>query len=276
MSNSNFKAQAFLFAAGLGTRLRPYTEQTPKPALPLLGYSLGYYLLPYLKNLNLEKIVVNTFHLANQVQNIYEAVSPILNCPVEFSHEKDFIKGSAGGLKLAENKLNSCLPVLAANADEVLFTKHTLFLSDALAQHQNNKNYGTLIVTHHPEAGRQFGGIWTDSKTSKRIIAIGKSKPHENAYAWHFVGLQFLNLAILKNISLEKEANIFYDCIVHQLTHHNFEVFPVEMDWYETGNIHDYQEAQKHISTQLLHNLTYTNHFQEMSSYPRSQLSDLA
>ena len=52
-----------MFAAGLGTRLRPATNRHAKPVLPLNQIALGYYALPYLDCLEIKNFVVNTFHL---------------------------------------------------------------------------------------------------------------------------------------------------------------------------------------------------------------------
>ncbi len=140
LMNSSNDCQAFIFAAGLGTRLRPITEKHPKPTIPLFGIPLGYYVLPYLDQLLVKKYVVNTFHLPEQIHALYK------NTKKEFlfSDEKDFIKGSAGGLKQAEKIISPDLPIIVANSDEILFTEENNFLAQALKQHIEKKIIGDI------------------------------------------------------------------------------------------------------------------------------------
>ncbi len=258
----------FLFAAGLGTRLRPHTNQHPKPALPLLSFPLGYYPLPYLQNLKINKFIVNTFHLAPQIHELYKktTLKPV------FSDETGFIKGSAGGLKQAENLL-SANPILAINADEVLFTENTNFLKDALDFHQSGHHIATLIVKEHPGVGQEFGGIWCASDTVKDI---GKKSPPPGLKGWHFIGFQFLSSEILKTLPEGKEANIFYDYLINHLDSERVKIFPIKGDWYETGNIEDYKRAKSTITQKLQSDKIYQTFFDRMQSLPKSNLPELA
>lgn len=269
------KCNMLLFAAGLGTRLRPHTYQHPKPALPMLQIPLGYYLIPYIQKLNIENFVVNTFHLPDQIHQIYQK----LNLEIQFSDEKDFIRGSAGGLKYAEHLLNKKKSTLIANSDEILFTENENFLSEALEQHEKNQALATLVVMEHAEAGKKFGGIWTKKDIQsnlERVIHIGKECPEPNAKVWHFVGLQFVSGKILDLISDTSEKNIFYDLLIHHLKTEKIQIFPIKANWYETGNIHDYLTAQKEILEQIKkNNSTYARHYSHLKKLPLSDISDL-
>jgi mannose-1-phosphate guanylyltransferase len=262
------KCNVMMFAAGLGTRLIPFTNTNPKPVLPLLQIPLGYYSLPYLEKIEVDSFVVNTFHLAEQVHQLYASINPA----VQFSNEKDFIKGSGGGLKQAENKLNSHLPILTMNADEIFFTDESDFLKNALNTHCINKNFATLIVTEHPEAGHKFGAIWCENN---KVVHIGKDKPNETAKPWHFIGLQFLSNEILNQIPHNQETNIFYDVLIHHLKSENIRIYSIKCDWYEVGNITDYQIAKSKISKNLKLNPIYQKQFQKLQLLPKSNLSDL-
>lgn len=257
------KCNVMFFAAGLGTRLRPFTEVTPKPCIGLNGIALGYYLIPYLEKINISNFVVNTFHLPEQVKNLYSPISHIFNAPVNFSEEKGYIKGSAGGLKQAENFFDKTNPILVCNSDEVLFTEENDFLKKALEYHHQEKNEATLIVIKHPEAGTKFGGIWADKNGC--VLGIGKEKPKGvETEAWHFIGLQILDQNILNFISGEKEENIFYDVLIHHLDKKNIKIFSIAADWYETGNFRDYKLAEENIFKNELKISYYKNHLEQL------------
>lgn len=257
----------FLFAAGLGTRLRPHTNLHPKPVLPLFSYPLGYYPLPYLQSLKINKFIVNTYHLPHQIHEVYQRteLKPL------FSDETGFIKGSAGGLKQAEI-LFSQLPILAINADEVLFTKNFNFLNEALDQHIKNKNLATLIVKDHHGIGTEFGGIWCADTTVKKI---GKMASPPGLKGWHFIGFQFLSAEMLKTLPVGKEANIFYDYLINHLDSERVKIFPIQGDWYETGNLVDYKKAKTIISEKSKTDPVYKKFFEKMKSFPKSEINDL-
>lgn len=265
------KCNILLFAAGLGTRLRPHTEQHPKPALPLLDVPIGYYGLPYFNHLNVENFVVNSFHLPQQIHQLYSEV----DSKIKFSDEKDFIKGSAGGLKQAEKLLcTNTEDILFANGDEVLFTQEPDFLSRAHHQHQKNNALATLTVVKHSLAGTKFGAIWTDK--NQRVVSIGKEAPNSQSEPWHFIGYQFFTQKIFSLLTEGKESNIFYDVLIHHLNKEKVEIYPIQGDWYETGNLVDYTEAKKHISEKLKTQSHYQAHFESLKKLPRTQIRDLA
>lgn len=269
---NDYKVNVLLFAAGLGTRLRPATLDNPKPVIPLFGIPMGYYLLPYIIELPVDKFVVNTFHLPEKIHDCYDR----LRHGIKFSDEKDFIKGSGGGLKQAEAILGNQNPILAGNADEVFFTSDSQFLKKALDKHQSGNALATLIVMNHPEAGKKFGGIWTESHGSDKVISIGKEAPTPNARPWHFIGLQILSPEVFSMIESGKELNIFYDVLINKLPSHKVQIYPVEMDWYELGNLTDYQHAKNEITAQKDLNPIYKKHFTKLNALPQSKLSDLA
>ena len=274
--NSSNDCQAFIFAAGLGTRLRPITEKYPKPTIPLFGIPLGYYILPYLDQLLIKKYIANTFHLPEQIHELYKSTKN----EFLFSDEKDFIKGSAGGLKQAEKMISPDLPIIVANSDEILFTEENDFLVKALKQHVEKKSLATLIVIQHPEAGHKFGGIWCDQnkfnrKFDRKVKHIGKSSEKTSGLqAWHYIGLQILSPEALQLIESNKELNIFYDVLIHQLDRKDVSIYPIKADWYETGNHADYQIAKSEILKNM-NKPIYKNHFDLLKKYPQSRLSDL-
>ncbi len=269
--NSSNQAQTFIFAAGLGTRLRPITEKHPKPTIPLFGIPMGYYILPYLEQVQITKYIANTFHLPDQIHHLYR------NTKKEFffSDEKNFIKGSAGGLKQAENMILPNIPIIVANSDEIFFTKEVNFLDKALKQHTDKKSLATLIVIEHPEAGQKFGGIWCNkTKDPAKVSHIGKDPTKKNLKPWHYIGLQILSPEVLKLIDPNKELNIFYDVLIHQLDQKDVSIYSITADWYETGNYTDYQLAKTEISKKA-DLAIYKNHFDLLKKYPKSDLSDL-
>jgi MurNAc alpha-1-phosphate uridylyltransferase len=102
-----------LFAAGLGTRLRPLTEQTPKPLVMLRGKALIDYSLERLCAAGCERIVVNTHHHADQLEAHLRAHPAFARLAI--SHEPELLE-TGGGIVKALPLLGSA-PFLSINSD---------------------------------------------------------------------------------------------------------------------------------------------------------------
>lgn len=229
-----------ILAAGLGTRLRPLTNIYPKPCIPFLNVPMGYYAFRYLNQLRINSLAVNSFHLPHQVEDLYKK-NPYWRAHTHFSHDGDFILGSAGGLKKAATCFSRPDTTLMINSDEIFFCPEPDFLLRAQQQHEKNNNLATLLVMAHPEAGKKFGAIWCDQAQKPRHI--GKSSPDHSLKPWHYVGYIFLNPEILELIPTHRESNILYDVLIHHL--HRVETVAIDCRWYETGNGTDYLLATK-------------------------------
>lgn len=112
-----------IFAAGLGTRLKPLTDSMPKALVPIDGKPLLGWLLEKLENavcgserkddgLN---VVVNIHHFGEQIIDFVEKSR--WNTDVRFSDERDMLLETGGGLKKALPLFESSDPVLVHNVD---------------------------------------------------------------------------------------------------------------------------------------------------------------
>jgi len=239
--------KAMLLAAGEGTRFRPHTSKVPKPALPLLNVPLGFYSFDFLKNAGVTSLVVNTYHLPEQIKSIYTTQSFF---PVTITEEKDHILGSGGGLGYAKAHFDGEEDFFHLNADEVIITRNEKLFDDLKKVHLKEKPICTLMVTNHPEVGTKFGGVWVDVKG--QVIGFGKVRPTEAVHGFHYLGVQILNRKIFDFIPDGVESNILYDAVMGAINQgHRVQVHNVECGWAETGNLHDYMEATKNILRNL-------------------------
>lgn len=108
--------KAFLLAAGLGTRLRPITDTTPKCLVEVGGRPLLDIWLDALAKAGIQEVLVNTHHLAGLVAaNVAERMSPPV---VRLSHEPVLL-GSAGTLLANRDFVADEEMFLAVNADNL-------------------------------------------------------------------------------------------------------------------------------------------------------------
>src|SRR5687767_438946 len=104
-----------LFAAGLGTRLMPLTETTPKPLVRVGGQALLDHALARFHEARVERVVVNTHHLAAQIDAHLAARS--WGFELKTSHENVLLE-TGGGIARALPMLGGA-PFVSANADAI-------------------------------------------------------------------------------------------------------------------------------------------------------------
>ncbi len=97
--------QAFVLAAGLGTRLRPLTEELPKPLIPIFQKPLLTFALDHLIGVGVNRFVINTHRHPELFQNFFPT-REYAGFPVTLVHEPDLLE-TGGGIKNAENHLSS-------------------------------------------------------------------------------------------------------------------------------------------------------------------------
>jgi NDP-sugar pyrophosphorylase family protein len=120
---------AFILGAGLGTRLRPLTDNTPKPLLEIGGRPIISYAMEHLRAVGVKRFIVNTHHCAEKYteafpQNNYQGI------PIIFRHEPVLLD-TAGGIKNIEDLIATDERIIVYNGDiitnmpiELLIRKH--------------------------------------------------------------------------------------------------------------------------------------------------------
>jgi len=106
---------AFILGAGLGTRLRPYTEKTPKPLLPVRGKPLIHRALDHCIAAGIERFIINTHHCPEEYEKTFPD-SEYKGHPIDFRFEPVLLE-TAGGLKNVADLLPKKEPVLIYNGD---------------------------------------------------------------------------------------------------------------------------------------------------------------
>jgi N-acetyl-alpha-D-muramate 1-phosphate uridylyltransferase len=104
-----------VLAAGLGTRMRPFTGQIPKPLVRVGGKALLDYSLDRLAEQRVERAVVNVHHMADQIErHLASRTSP----PIAISDERSELLGTAGGVIKALPQLGDD-PFYHVNSDTI-------------------------------------------------------------------------------------------------------------------------------------------------------------
>ena len=135
--------QAMIFAAGLGTRLKPLTDTMPKALVRVGGQPLIWHVIQKLKLSGYERIVVNVHHFADQIVDYLNA-----NChfglDIRISDETSQLLETGGGIKKALPLFDPSEPILIHNVDILSNLDLTALPADApllVVSQRNTKRY---------------------------------------------------------------------------------------------------------------------------------------
>ncbi|MCX8020839.1 MAG: sugar phosphate nucleotidyltransferase [Chitinophagaceae bacterium] len=129
--------KAMIFAAGLGTRFKPWTDKHPKALAPVNGKSLLQRNIEYLQQFGIADVVVNVHHFASQIMDAVRENNG-WGSRVSFSDETDQLLDTGGGLLKARSFFTPGEPFITCNADILT----NLNLNRLVRFHQNK---GALI-----------------------------------------------------------------------------------------------------------------------------------
>jgi NDP-sugar pyrophosphorylase family protein len=108
--------QAMIFAAGLGTRLKPLTDTMPKALVRVGGQPLLWHVIQKLKAAGYELLVVNVHHFAEQIVDYLKA-NDNFGLDIRISDETNGLLETGGGIKKALPLFDSSEPILIHNVD---------------------------------------------------------------------------------------------------------------------------------------------------------------
>lgn len=162
--------QAFILGAGLGLRLRPLTEDLPKPLVPIFQKPLITFALDHLAALGVKSFVVNTHHLPAAFESLF-ADGLYRKRPVRLVHEPLLLE-TGGGIKNAQPWLRTN-PFIAYSGDVLT----DLALEPLVEAHFRGGNDVTLALR---ETGLASNVAFRHS--DGRVIDIGNRYGHPGNY----------------------------------------------------------------------------------------------
>jgi MurNAc alpha-1-phosphate uridylyltransferase len=214
--------KAMILAAGLGTRLKPFTDKHPKALAMVNGKSLLQRNIEYLQKIGITEVLVNVHHFADQ---IIDAVSTNhgWGSTVTISDETDAVLETGGGLKKAAWYFGNETSFLLINADILT----NLDLDALVAQHTNTGALATLAVSDRnssryflfDEAGKLCG--WKNQNTGEYKPVHLNETNTEHLQAKAFSGIQVIDTKLLPLMQHEGKfsmVDVYLDlCATHTI-----------------------------------------------------------
>ena len=148
--------RAMIFAAGLGTRLKPLTDTLPKALVPLAGKTLLQWQIERLKAAGITDIVVNVHHFPDMIIN-YLRENDNFGCRIAVSDERDMLLETGGGLRKAKSLLTSSPNSLIASSPILVCNVDIL----------SNIDIPTLLRAYNPD---EMGVVVVSSRDTQRYL----------------------------------------------------------------------------------------------------------
>ena len=225
---------AFILGAGLGTRLRPLTEKTPKPLLPIGCRPMITYAMEHLRSIGVQRFIVNTHHCADK----YNEVFPDGNwqgIPIAFRHEP-ILLDTAGGIKNIEDLIAGDERIIVYNGD--IITNMPIEL--LIRKHFELKTTVTLLL-------RSTGQLLNVNVDKEGFVCdMRHVLKNEGVKSCLFAGIYIVEKSFLKRLTAGKIESIVLP-LVEMIKENPHSVGAVVIDdgcWFDVGTIEEYNKLE--------------------------------
>ena len=228
--------KAMVLAAGYGTRLKPLTDRTPKPLVPVAGKPMIEYALDRLRAYGIEEVIINISHLKDQLAAYIETC---VGLTIRVSEEVEPLE-TGGGLKKALPLLGE-EPFFTINSDIIWLDAQEAAL-DRLARHWDDTKTDLLLLAQ-PRA---------------KAVGYDKGEDHlfvrrDNTLEWDdreapyiMAGVGIIHPRLLANAPEGRfSVKVLWRQAISQgrlfcLPHHG--------RWFQTGTVEDIRKAETHLT----------------------------
>ncbi len=219
-----------IMAGGKGERLRPFTENCPKPMVPVAGKPMMEHIIERAKNNGFRNFLLATHYLGHMIEDYFKDGSS-WGIQIEYIREETPI-GTAGALGLIKEHFDA--PILVTNGDVLTDINY----SDVLKFHLRHGAVGTMVVRsyewQHPYGVVKMDGLEISGFEEKPIY-----RSQVNA------GIYVLSPEVNEHI----KPNEYLDMptLFLRLKNDNKRIiaFPMHEPWMDVGRVSDLEEVNK-------------------------------
>lgn len=225
-----------ILAGGKGTRLRPITEEIPKPLIPVHGKPVIQHTIELFKRHGIKKVLLSVGYMADKIKNYFGDGSQL---GIEIVYvEESKPQGTAGPLRLAKRYLTDSF--VMCNADEL----KDIDLEEMFIMHKGNNALATIALTTIEDTSAY--GV-AKLHGSRILEFIEKPKKGDAPSNLINSGLYILEPAILAYIPEGKEpVSVEREVFPKVAADNKLFGFPFSGQWFDTGTMERYEKALKH------------------------------
>lgn len=222
----------FILAGGMGTRLKPLTDNIPKPMLNVGSKPILEHIIESFKEFGYYKFIISLNYMGQIIEDYFGDGSKF-DVSITYVKEKNKL-GTAGSIKLAKDILNK--PFIVINGD--ILTK--MDFDDFLNCHIENKFDITVGVRNY-EIKVPYGIMITEDKLIKSL----QEKPTYSFYINS--GVYVVNPELINYIPSDEQYNMT-DLINNVIDNENKPgTYPITEYWADIGQLDDYRKANEDI-----------------------------
>ena len=236
--------KAMIFAAGLGTRLRPFTNDRPKALVEVGGTPLLEITIYKLINSGVKELIINTHHFAEKIEKFLKSKNNF-GIRIELSHEVETPLETGGGLKKAAWFFDDGKPFFVCNADIL----SSIDLKKMYQYHTENEVLATYAIQQrdtsrymlHDTQLRLCG--WMNTKT--KTVKVSRTVPEMQMYS--FSGYHIINPKIFETAPAETYFSMIDWYLSIANNHKILGYFHPDDIWCDIGKPETLLEAEKII-----------------------------
>lgn len=217
--------KALIFAAGKGTRLKPFTDHHPKALAKVNDVPLLERNIKYLQSFGINDFVINVHHFGNQIVDFLK-LNNNFNAKIEISDEYEELLETGGGLVFARRFLDHGEDFIIMNAD--ILTE--ININDLVEYHKKMKDFATLAVSDRESSRKLLFNDdfvlrgWLNVQTGEQRLA----EFNKGFKAFAFSGVHCINPSIFNKIKRKGKFSVMEEYLdlmqteqIHGFLHQN-------------------------------------------------------
>jgi len=230
ISEETLGLSAVIMAGGFGTRLRPLTQNTPKPMLPIGGRPLLEHTIEHLRNAGIRHVNVATHFQAETIKDHF-GNGDAFGMDIQYVTENEPL-GTAGSLRLLKPPDT---PMLVVNGDVMTRVNYR-----AMLDYHTKHNAGMTIGVKKYDVEVPYGVISCDGE---RVVGL-EEKPRVEFFV--NAGIYLLAPRVFEFLPADKQTFHMTDFAQTLIDKQEVVVsFPIMEYWLDIGQHEDYLQAQK-------------------------------
>ncbi|MGS0696507.1 nucleotidyltransferase family protein [Shewanella sp. 0m-4] len=237
LSDENtYENPVFIMAGGFGTRLKPLTDNCPKPMLKIGDKPILETLIRSFIKAGFVNFYISTHYMPEQIQQHF-GTGLEFGVNISYVHE-DSPLGTGGAIGLLPDNLPQDLPLIMINGDVLTKVDFELLLKF----HNENKAAATMCVREY-DYQIPYGVVNGDGN---KIISMVE-KPTQRFFV--NAGIYVVSPKVVKSVPKNQRIDMPTLLEQHMHEHENVLMFPIHEYWLDIGRMDDFKRAQVDILT---------------------------